>query len=312
MACFNPKKAYQYTLVDGTKKITFAQPAPTTYVGRELLMPCGKCNGCRSDRQSEWAIRVIHETSMHEHNTFLTLTYNDANLPTNVSLVKSDFSKFMKRLRKKISPTKIRYYMCGEYGKATPENNHIARPHYHAIIFGLEFEDKIPHRQNDIGQQIWRSASLEKLWTKGFSEIGSVSYDSAAYVAGYIHKKIYGQSDEALNHYTRLGTDNQLHTVIPEYTDMSRNKGIGYYWYKENYREVFPDDFIIVNSYKKRVPKYYWTLLEAEHPIFAQYIKDQRRERAQEKNRESENTPGRLLAREQCHQAKLDRKERPL
>jgi hypothetical protein len=39
-------------------------------------------------------------------------------------------------LRKKISPLKIRFFHCGEYGDKT------RRPHYHALIFGYGFPDK--------------------------------------------------------------------------------------------------------------------------------------------------------------------------
>ncbi|MEO5355656.1 MAG: hypothetical protein H7835_21005, partial [Magnetococcus sp. XQGC-1] len=93
----------------------------------------GQCVGCRLERSRQWAIRVMHEASQHEHNCFITLTYNDDNLPANGSLNYRHFQNFMKRLRKYYVEFTVRFYMCGEYGE------NFARPHYHACIFAIMF-----------------------------------------------------------------------------------------------------------------------------------------------------------------------------
>ena len=49
-----------------------------------------------------------------------------------IILKKSDFQKFIKRLRKDYD---IKYFACGEYGDKT------LRPHFHAILFGVNFSD---------------------------------------------------------------------------------------------------------------------------------------------------------------------------
>ena len=58
-------------------------------VGAALTLPCGQCVNCRLNRSQEWAIRCVHEASLHSQNSFITLTYNNDNLPANGSLALS-------------------------------------------------------------------------------------------------------------------------------------------------------------------------------------------------------------------------------
>ena len=93
-----------------------------------LKLPCGKCTECKSQRAVQWAIRARHEIALHDENCFLTLTYEDKNLPSHL-IVKDPFQRFMKRLRKHVKKP-LRYMVSHEYG-----SQHF-RPHHHAIIFG--------------------------------------------------------------------------------------------------------------------------------------------------------------------------------
>lgn len=119
---------------------------------------------------------------MHENNCFITLTYSDEHLPSDGKLRYLDFQLFMKRLRKQFGPD-IGFFMCGEYGDQTK------RPHYHACLFGIDFEDKTFVRENEHGDKIWNSQSLTDLWSLGHTELGSVTQKSAGYVARYVLKK---------------------------------------------------------------------------------------------------------------------------
>ena len=135
----------------------------------------------------------MHEAQMHENNCFITLTINPEELEKRKnkwSLDHREFQLFMKRLRKKYG--EVRFYMCGEYGE---ENK---RPHYHACLFGVEFEDKELHRVRR-GIPLYKSETLNKLWKLGFCTIGDVTFESAAYVARYIMKKVTGEKAE--EHY---------------------------------------------------------------------------------------------------------------
>lgn len=161
-------------------------------IRRSLTLPCGQCIECRLERSRQWGVRIMHEASLHDANSFVTLTYNDENLPHDGGLVYRHFQLFMHRLRKRV-PSKIRFFMCGEYGE------NFGRPHFHACIFGLDFVDKTLWQVRN-GVKLYRSKKLESLWEFGYSSIGTVTFESAAYVARYIMKKVTG--DAAETHYS--------------------------------------------------------------------------------------------------------------
>jgi len=229
----------------------------------DIDLPCGICIGCRLERSRQWAVRCMHEASLYDNNCFLTLTYNDQYLPKNGSLVKSDYQDFMKRLRKKYGNV-IRYYHCGEYGEK------LQRPHYHSILFNHDFQDKkLFKKSGDF--PLYTSESLDKLWPFGHSLIGSVTFESANYVAGYVLKKITGEKAEA--HYGNR---------IPEYTTMSRGSskigtgGIGKGWYDKYKSDIYPHDRVIVRGHPSRPPRYYDNLLSVEEPGLMERLKIKR------------------------------------
>lgn len=161
----------------------FYPPSPNKLNHPELRLPCGQCVGCRLERSRQWALRCVHEASLHDSNLFVTLTYDDEHLPEFNSLYYPDFQKFMKRLRKKFSRENIRFYMCGEYGETT------LRPHYHVILFNFDLPDRRLYRRSHSGDHLFTSEILTKIWGKGFCPFGNVTFQSAAYTARYIMKK---------------------------------------------------------------------------------------------------------------------------
>lgn len=243
-------------------------------------------------------MRCHHEASLWEANAFITLTYDDDNLPSDRSLDKSHFQKFMKRLRKAYTGT-VRYYHCGEYGE------NFGRPHYHACLFGLDFEDKYPWKKTGSGELIYRSPTLEKLWPFGHSSIGDVTFESAAYVARYVMKKVTGKNAE--NHYfdPETGVIRQA-----EYTTMSLKPGIGADWFEQFKGDVYPHDFCVVNDQKVRPPKYYDALYEHQYPSDFARIKAARKSGL--KDHADNNTPARLKVREKVTEARLNQLHRSL
>lgn len=209
------------------------------------IATCGQCRGCRAAHAREWSMRCMHEASMHEVNIFLTLTYDDKFLPPGGSLdgptkdKPGAFALFAKRLRKAITPLRVRYYYVGQYGK----NTH--RPHYHALLFGFEPSDKtlLSVRGNF---PVFTSELLRKTWQFGLSEFGSVTPQSAAYLCGYVKTKVTGSWSKA-----KYGTRE------PEFGRMSRNPGIGAGWIDKYKCEVYPADSVIVRSIAVRPPRYY-------------------------------------------------------
>ena len=265
MTCYSPIKAYRSTegkSASGKWPIVFN--IKEGYRDLEIEVPCNKCIGCRIERSKQWALRCIHEARLHQKNCFITLSYNDYHLPKDLSLDKTHFQKFMKRLRKKYGDG-IRYYQCGEYG----EKN--GRPHYHACIFNHDFSDKYLWSVKN-GVKLYRSESLDKIWGKGFATVGDVTYESAAYVARYIMKKVLG--DGAAEYYN--GKE-------PEYTTMSRRPGIGKKFYEKYKDNIYSHDEVVRPGGKKfKPPKFYDNLLEIEDQNKLHKIKVKRKKGGQD------------------------------
>jgi len=252
------------------------------YVDLRVTVACGQCIGCRVDRTRDWATRIVHEASLHELNIFVTLTYDDQHLPANGSLVKKDFQDFMKRLRKKHG--KVRYFAVGEYG------DDLGRPHYHAILFGVDFSDKRPHSKNDRGDQLYTSELLDATWGKGLCNYGQVSVASATYVAKYCIKKVNGSM--AAVHYGDRAK---------EFAVMSLKPGIGQGWLDKWKDDVYPSDFVVIQGKKRSPPRYYDEQLD---PFVLEDIKSIRRTKALKYR--SEQTPERLKARQACLEARIN------
>ena len=66
------------------------------YTDMPVLVPCGQCIGCRLEKSRQWAIRCVHEATLHQKNCFVTLTYNPQNLPSNGSLDKRALTLFLR------------------------------------------------------------------------------------------------------------------------------------------------------------------------------------------------------------------------
>lgn len=263
-------------------------------------IPCGHCIGCRVDRSREWATRCVHEASLHKQNAFVTLTFNDDNLPDDYSVHVRDMQLFMKRVRK-VHGSGIRFFACGEYG----EQNR--RPHYHVLLFGLDFAfDRYIWRKNYRGDYLYRSPSLEKLWPLGQCEIGDVTSSSASYVARYIFKKVTG--DEAEAHYKTFhpvhGHEVQQN---PEFVTMSRKPGIGSEWFTRYSCDLYPSGFVVVDGSKRPIPRFYRNKLSEEE----REILRKQGEAVQER-REPDAMPKRLAVREEVLTARLRSLKREL
>ncbi|QCS37202.1 replication initiation protein [Tortoise microvirus 68] len=258
-------------------------------IGDVIYLPCGHCIGCRLDRSRQWADRCMLELEYHESSYFVTLTYNDEHVPISsycsdletgeasksFSLRKRHFQLFMKRLRKRFSNDKIRFFACGEYGETT------LRPHYHAIIFGLRLDDLVPFSNSNRGYQYYTSASFEKCWTEddssiGFCLLGEVTWETCAYTARYIMKKLNGA--QAVYY--------DLVNIEPEFTLMSRRPGIARQYYDEHKDDIYEHEYINISTEgggrKIMPPKYYDKLFDIDYPDEMAEIKAIRQRMAKE------------------------------
>lgn len=285
MPCYSPLQAYQSLekRPNGKMRLIWCENDPLA--GAPINLPCGQCVGCRLERSRQWAIRCLHEAQMHEENCFITLTVSpDNDITRTTTLVKKDFQKFMKRLRKAFPEKKISYYYCGEYG----ENN--ARPHYHACLFGIDFNDKFLWKETN-GVKLYRSEELEKIWTLGYSTIGEVNFESAAYVARYIMKKITGK--QSAQYYEKVTECGEIIQRIPEYTNMSLKSPIGQSFLLKYHKDVYPYDEVIIKGRRVKPPRYYDKIYGEMFPDDMDEIKLKREVLAYDK--EEDNTKERLV-----------------
>lgn len=284
---------------NGKQSIVFKRPSGT-YL-KDIKLPCGQCIGCRLKRSVMWATRCMHEAQLYNDNCFITLTFDDEHLPEDNSLDHDIFQRFMKRLRKEISPRKVRYFMCGEYGDES------WRPHYHALLFNYDFPDKVTYDMSGSENPYYISEQLYRLWPYGFHLIGNATFETAAYVARYCTKKITG--DMAEGHYNRILTDWDEVTgeityikevdLLPEYARMSTNPGIGKEWFNQFKADLYPSDFIVTNNGTKvGIPHYYDKLLDNEDEFLLKQQKLKREMAARYQSQET--TRDRLRAREFC------------
>jgi hypothetical protein len=186
---------------------------------------------------------------MHESSEFVTLTYQEDKLPYGRNLQYRDFQLFMKKLRNK-KKEKIRFYMCGEYG---PRRD---RPHYHAILFGVFFEDRKAWKLSKAGSPIYISKELDELWGKGMCTTGAVNFESAGYVARYVMKKMNGKR-AAEAYETLVPETGEVIMRTPEFNKMSLKPGIGRSWLEKWKTDCYPRDEIVLNGKKMKPPKYY-------------------------------------------------------
>lgn len=181
------------------------------------IVPCGQCFTCRLNKARFWTFRLMMEARLHEKTFWTTITYDTTFLPREYvdpssgeifshdqgTLSPRDIELFIKRVRKRLSPSKkFRFFLVGEYGE---KNN---RPHYHICIFG-HGEEILP---------ILESAWIDPISTYplGFIDrqyCGPITSQNARYTVGYTLKKL-----------TKIN-DTRLEGRFPEF--IRNSKGIG-------------------------------------------------------------------------------------
>lgn len=185
------------------------------------------------------------------------------------------------------------FFGCGEYGEQ------LGRPHYHACLFGYDFPDKVLWTTRG-GHDVFRSPLLESVWAYGQSEIGTLTFESAAYVARYCVKKVTGR--KAREYYESVDHESgEIGSLLPEFATMSRRPGIGAGWFAKFSAEVYPSDEVIVRGRSCKPPRFYDGLFEKASPEEMLVLKRQRLDaRVLE-----DMTPARLGVREVCAEARL-------
>jgi len=274
MPCFRPLTGYRSAYVNagsGKRSIVFnrREALPEDHPqGAPITLPCGQCRFCRLEHSRQMALRCLHESSLYEKNCFLTLTYNNQSLPRGGTLDYNAPVLFMKRLRDRYGPS-IRSFGCAEYGEL------LQRPHYHILIFNHDFSDKDLIKGGKY--PLFRSSELEKLWPFGHSSIGEVNFETAAYVARYVCKKITGP--RAALHYESVDPQSgEVVSRLPERAVcVSRRPGIGRTWAEANAAFVRHHDFVVLRGKKVRPAKYYDRIFDLADPEGFAKVKEKRK-----------------------------------
>lgn len=248
-----------------------------------VVVPCGQCIGCRLDKSRTWANRMMMELEYHDIAYFLTLTYNDDNVPLVYyqtdddgvvdtaykagTLVPKHLQDFIKRLRDQQSyhhNRRIMYYACGEYGSETH------RPHYHLTVYDVFFDDLEPLGKSKDGFQYYVSPTLERLWPYGYSMICNVTWETCAYIARYVTKKQYGKNAEFYDTFN----------IIPEFSRMSLKPSIGLRYYEDHKDEIYKYDEIHLSMPQRAInskpPAYFDRKYDLEYPERLKEIKEAR------------------------------------
>ncbi len=191
------------------------------------VVPCGACVLCFKRRQNAWAFRLSEESKVSSSASFLTLTYEQSPLSPSLTptLLKTDFQKFLKRLRKILNNSGIKYYACGEYGSKTQ------RPHYHAVIFNLP--------------QLWlqKPELIQDTWQKGHIYITSSSNATIRYVTKYLMK----------------GKNNSNSDREPEFSLMSKKMGLSHLTPQmiQYYKNLMISHVTLPGGFKTNLPRYF-------------------------------------------------------
>jgi hypothetical protein len=177
------------------------------YIKDAVPFGCGQCMPCRINKRRQWTHRILLESMCHESSAFVTLTYNNDNLPPNGTLDPKHLQKWQKNLRYH-ADTPLRFFSVGEYGDKTN------RPHYHAAVFGFP-----SCASGDTNCPCISCKTLRASWDKGFVLNGTLTKDSAQYIAGYVTKKMTNKKDPKVLDW--------LQGRHPEFARMSNRPGIG-------------------------------------------------------------------------------------
>lgn len=263
-----------------------------------MVVPCSQCHGCRLDRSAQWAVRCVAEAKMHKENSFITLTYRDWRL----SLEPEHLRLFWRRVRK-VFPG-ARYYACGEYGDRT------SRPHYHGLLFGVGFRDRRVWRQSVGGFPLFRSETLERLWPLGHSEIGDVSFESAAYVARYVMKKRTGK-DAGRKLVGFDPSTGEVWVREHEFSRCSLKPGVGATWFEKFQADIYPEGQVVLRGgARRKAPRFFDGLYKAQDPMGYWALSERRLALADA--RADDNSPQRLRVKEIVERAKCSSLKREI
>lgn len=275
MPCFHPIPGWWSKTVGESGKRGVVFSVNDGFKDMPVAVPCGNCIGCREVRERMWSVRCAHEARLHDLSWFVTLTYDDKCLPVDGGLSVRDWQLFMKRFRAAYG--KVRFFMCGQYGEIS------LRPHYHALLFGVDFDDRRDYPSSS-GQRLYVSVKLDECWGMGGVKFSPLSDATIRYVTAYMGRSVLDKGE-----CLRRG-------ISPEFQLMSRRPGLGSGWLDKYWMDVYPEDAVTTRGgVKLRPPRFYDEWLGKRNADMLYSLKVKRKERMR---LDVDSTGSRLLARE--------------
>lgn len=281
------------------KALEFVSSVPGWDPDQVQVLRCGQCIDCRLAYSRDWAVRCSLEASMHEHNYFVTLTYDNFSLPKgefidyngdlyDSNLCRRDVQLFLKNLREwervQNNNIGIKVFYCGEYGGQTK------RPHYHLCLFGVSEIPDLTFFAKRGSYDYYKSAIYEGFWThrvngtrvlRGFVDICEVSFDTVAYTARYCLKKQGGKIKKDFMQYYDSLDDGKPDLRLQPFIGMSLKPGIASEYYEKNKLQIQAEDLVKYTKkyelFKSRPPRYFDKLFDRDDPEGFAEVKERRR-----------------------------------
>lgn len=263
--CLNARPAYILGHnAHGKLKLGFTPSAFALSDSPSFFVPCGRCPECQDMKRKQWSKRMLCQLFVTPSASFITLTYNDSHLPSDGKVSKSEIQRFIKRFRNVsrdygISISKdFKYFIVPEYGSK------FGRPHYHGILFDIDFINTPAWRPYIAlfkdGRPLYSSKLLEKIWSKGFVSFDECNAKTINYVTKYITKSL----SECPWRLCSIGIGKGLFVgengLLP-YAEQSIDNGFVVLPYGKNMRTTPPKfldryieryDIVRYNDYKQR------------------------------------------------------------
>lgn len=220
---------------------------------------CGHCAGCIDSRSKDWIFRVSQEMRNYENNMFVTLTYNNRNLPSGRNLCKVDLQNFIKRFRDHLSRhygiKGLRCFYCGEYGDRN------GRPHYHLLFFGLDTRTFA-----SVVDSCWRDRRGKSM---GWTVCKTSCSAHPSYLVSYVLKcfpeltvRVVG-SGRKKSRQKFLKSDGRVAPFI------GGSKGIGKCWLStKDCRTAERVGYCVLDGVKYSIPVYYQRFLDSHKTIY--------------------------------------------
>lgn len=234
--CVNPNFMYSDGPIRTGHKVQLRTMAIGMVDPQLIPVRCGKCVACRAHRASKKAAQLFHESTCWDQSCFITLTYNDENLPGfTLGDIAPDWEPFYRRLERYLKGQGIcdfAWYAAAELGYQD------GRPHFHLILYGTDFIDGSSKQGTG-----FKNPELESLWKKGFIHIQPLTAASCNYICKHFRKSHYEKA------FTPRGTKFLGRKFVEKYgeCDIARTGKViingGFYPLPDSYRKWFPEAF---------------------------------------------------------------------